>query len=212
MHAVLTSEHLASTAAPAHDLVVILDEAGSLSGQALGRAAALLDRRPDVGTVFVTDADAPDAVQDGARWLRAAAARGPDSLGSRRAVLRRTTFEVLGPLDLGTRHDQLALWLRAAAAAGVAQVAEPLSLVSLTTSRAAARVGQITELHERAHAFRNLFEEFEPARNRAGLKAAARRAIVRSARRRALVAAYEGDSVEASLCRHLARDVQRWGR
>ncbi len=94
----------------------------------------------------------------------------------------------------------------------MAVVAEPLSLVSPTTGAARSHVGQIAELHERAHAFRNLFEEFPPARGRTRLQAAARRAIVRSARRRALVAAYEGDAVEASLCLHLACDVQRWGR
>jgi hypothetical protein len=73
-------------------------------------------------------------------------------------------------------------------------------------------VGQVSELHERAHAFRELFDGFAPMRGRSQLRSAAGRALARSARGRAWVAAYEGDHVEASLCLHLARDVNRWRR
>lgn len=211
MHTVLTRDRAATPTREAPDLVVVLDGAGSLSGGALGRAAALLERRPDVGTVFVADADARDAVVTGERWLRVAAARGPDAAGRSPAVLRRTTFEGLGPLELHTRQGQLALWLRAAASGAVATVTEPLSLVADPTA-SLARTGEIAELHERARAFRNLFELFPAARARPRLRAAANRAIRLAARRRALVAAYQGDAVEASLCLHLARDVRRWSR
>ena len=61
-------------------------------------------------------------------------------------------------------------------------------------------------------AFHDLFEGFAPLLSRPRLRAAAYRAIARRARGRAWVAAYEGDRVEASLCRHLAHDVSRWRR
>ncbi len=195
-----------------HDCVVVRDEAHSVSGQALARAAAVLDQHPSVGIVFVdADGTARDGVQPGHRWLRLAAAHGPDSVGSRCAVLRRATFEAAGQQGLGTRSDELSLWLRAAALADVAHVAEPLPLAPLTsTPRPSVPVGQVSELHERAHAFRDLFDVFGPVRGQKRLRAAAYRSIARSARKRAWVAAYEGDRVEASLCLHLARDVNRW--
>ena len=152
-------------------------------------------------------------MQPGHRWLRRAAAPDPTRWASRCAVLRRATFEAAGQQGLGTRRGELSLWLRAAALADVAHVAEPLPLDSLTSShRLAGPVGQVTELHERAHAFRDLFDGFAPLRGRSRLRSAASRALARSARGRARVAAYEGDSVEASLCLHLARDMDRWRR
>jgi len=174
----------------------------------------VLDQQPSVGTVFiVTDQNTGDGVQLGHRWLRRAAAHGPDRVGSRCAVMRRATFDAAGQQGLGTRLDELSLWLRAAALADVAHVTEPLPLESVTSSRRlAGPVGQVTELHERAHAFRQLFDGFAPLRGRSQLRSATYRALARSARARAWVAAYEGDSVEASLCLHLARDVNRWRR
>jgi hypothetical protein len=197
-----------------HDRVVVLDDATSLSGHALARAAAVLDRQPSVGIVFIaTDGNTRDGVQPGHRWLRLAAADGPDKVGSRCAVLRRATFEAAGQHGLGTRSGELSLWLRAAAVADVAHVVEPLPVMSMTSSRRLAhRVGEVTELHERAHAFRELLDGFAPLRGRSRLRSAAYRALARSARGRAWVAGYEGDSVEASLCLHLARDVDRWRR
>jgi hypothetical protein len=197
-----------------HDCVAVLDEAASLNGHALARAAAVLDQHPSVGTVFIaTDETTPDGVQPGHRWLRLAAARGPDTVGGRCAVMRRATFEAAGQHGLGTRSGELSLWLRAAALADVAHVVEPLRLVSLTSSRRpAVPVGEVTELHERAHAFRELLDGFAPLRGQPRLRSAAYRALARSARGRARVAAYEGDPVEASLCLHLARDVNRWRR
>ena len=119
-----------------HDCVVVLDEATSLSGHALARAAAVLDQQPSVGTVFIaTDENIRDGVQPGHRWLRLAAAHGPDIVGSRCAVLRRATFEAAGQHGLGTRSGELSLWLRAAALADVAHVVEPLPLASLTSAR-----------------------------------------------------------------------------
>ena len=197
-----------------HDCVAVLDEATSLSGHALARAAAVLDQQPSVGTVFIaTDENSRDGVQPGHRWLRLAAANGPDIVGGRCAVLRRATFEAAGQHGLGTRSGELSLWLRAAALADVAHVVEPLSVCVPTTSRRlAVAVGEVTELHERAHAFRELLDGFAPLRGQSRLRSAAYRALARSARGRARVAAYEGDRVEASLCLHLARDVNRWRR
>ncbi len=54
-------------------------------------------------------------MQPGHRWLRLAAAYGPDTVGSRCAVMRRATFEAAGQQGLGTRSGELSLWLRAAA-------------------------------------------------------------------------------------------------
>jgi hypothetical protein len=209
---------LASTLGPLvmpapHDCVVVLDNAASLSGHALARAVAVLDQQPSVGTVFIaTDENRRDGVQPGHRWLQLAARHGPDSMGGRCAVLRRATFEAAGQHGLGTRSGELSLWLRAAALADVAHVAEPFPLVSLTSPRRlAVPVGEVTELHERAHAFRELLDGFAPLRGRhSRLRSAVYRALARSARGRAWVAAYEGDRVEASLCLHLARDVNRW--
>jgi hypothetical protein len=214
VHAVLVQDDLTITAPASHDYVAVMDEAMSLSGHALARAAAVLDQRPSVGTVFVvTDENVGDGVQPGHRWLRRAAADGPDTVGSRCVVMRRATFEAAGQHGLGTRLGELSLWLRAAALADVAHVSEPLPLVSLTSSRhLAGSVGQVTELHERAHAFRQLFDGFAPLRGRSQLRSSAYRALARSARGRARVAAYEGDQVEASLCLHLALDVNRWRR
>jgi hypothetical protein len=197
-----------------HDRVVVLDEGTSLSGHALGRAAAVLDQQPSVATVFIaTDENTRDGVQPGHRWLRLAAANGPDIVGGRCAVMRRATFEAAGEHGLGTRSGELSLWLRAAAVADVARLTEPLPLVSLTASRRlAVPVGEVTELHERAHAFRELLDGFAPLRGQSRLRSAAYRALARSARGRAWVAAYEGDRVESSLCLHLARDVDRWRR
>jgi hypothetical protein len=73
-------------------------------------------------------------------------------------------------------------------------------------------VGEVTELHERARAFRELVDGFAPLSGQSRLRSAVYRALARSARGRAWVAAYEGDHVEASLCLHLARDVNRWRR
>jgi hypothetical protein len=127
--------------------------------------------------------------------------------------MRRATFEAAGQHGLGTRSGELSLWLRAAALADVAHVAEPLPLASLTsTPRLTGPVGQVTELHERAQAFRELLDGFAPLRGRSRLRSAAYRALARSALGRARVSAYEGDPVEASLCLHLARDVNRWRR
>ncbi len=214
VHAVLVNDDLTTHAPAPHDYVAVLDEATLLSGHALARAAAVLDQRPSVGTVFiVTDENTRDGVQPGHRWLRRAAADGPDKVGSRCAVMRRATFEAAGQQGLGTRLGELSLWLRAAALADVAHVTEPLPLDSLASShRLTGPVGHVTELHERAHAFRDLFDGFAPLRGRSQLRSAASRALARSARGRARVAAYEGDSVEASLCLHLARDMDRWRR
>jgi hypothetical protein len=214
VHAVLVHEELTSSAPITHDYVAVLDEATSLSGQAVARAVAVLDQQPSVGTVFIAaDEHGRDGVQPGHRWLQLAARHGPDIVGSRCAVLRRATFEAAGQHGLGTRSGELSLWLRAAALADVARVAEQLPLVSLTSSRRLfVPVGQVTELHERAHAFRELLDGFAPMRGRHRLRSAAYRALARSARGRARVAAYEGDSVEASLCLHLARDLNRWRR
>ena len=167
-----------------------------------------------MGTVFIaTDENARDGVQPGHRWLRLAAANGPDTVGGRCAVLRRATFEAAGQHGLGTRSGELSLWLRAAALADVAHVVEPLPPPALTSARRPdVPVGQVTELHERAHAFRELLDGFAPLRGQTRLRSAAYRALARSVRGRAWVAAYEGDPVESSLCLHLARDVTRWRR
>ena len=197
-----------------HDCVAILDEATSLSGHALARAAAVLDGQASVGTVFIaTGPNAREGVQPGHRWLRLAAAQGPDTVGGRCAVMRRATFEAAGQHGLGTRSGQLSLALRAAAIGDVAHVRVPLLLVSPTSSRGLdAPVGEVTELHERAHAFRELFDGFAPLRDQSRLRSVVYRALARSARGRAWVAAYEGDPVEAEICRHLARDLNRWRR
>ncbi|WP_028652938.1 hypothetical protein [Nocardioides halotolerans] len=219
VHAVVAPDGLTATAAVPHDCVVVVDEAATPSGRALARAAAVLEREPSVGTVFIdVDGKTREGVQPGARWLREAAARGTDTVGARCAVLRRATFEAAGQQGLGTRRGELSLWLRAAALADVAHVAEPLPLTQLSSAaspsahRATGAVGQITELHERARAFHELFEGFAPLRGEPRLRTATYRALAHSIRSRAWVAAYEGDSVEASLCLHLARDVNRWRR
>ncbi|HEX5089001.1 MAG TPA: hypothetical protein VFV89_14435 [Nocardioides sp.] len=214
MHAVVVQDDLTTTSAVAHECVAVLDETTTLSGRALTRAVALLDHEPTVGTVFVSPGEGRrDAVESGHRWLRQAAAHGPDTIGSRWTVMRRTTFEAASQQGLGTRSGELSLWLRAAALADVAHVAEPLPVGSFrAASRLTARVGELTELHERAHAFRDLFGSFAPLRDQARLRSSAYRALARSARSRARVAAHEGDPVEASLCRHLARDIDRWRR
>ncbi len=214
VHAVLAHDDLDTLAPVPHDCVVVLDEANTPSGHAIARAAAVLDEQPSVGIVFVaTGEQARDGVQPGHRWLRLAAAQGTDTVGGRCAVLRRTTFDAAGQQGLGTRSGELSLWLRAAALADVAHVAEPLPLEPLTSShRPGGPVGHVTELHERAHAFRDLLDGFAPLRGRSRLRSAAYRALARSARGRAWVAAYEGDPVESSLCLHLARDVSRWRR
>ena len=214
MHAVLVHDDLGTTAPFLPDCIAVLDETAYLSEDTLARAAAVLEQQPSVGTVFVvTGTGTRDAVQPGHRWLRRAAAHGPDTVGSRCAVMRCTTFEVAGQHGLGTRSGELSLWLCAAALADVAYVAEPLPTRSPTpVERLAIPVGEVTELHERAHAFRQLFDGFAPLRDEPRLRSAALRALALSARRRAWAAAYEGDRVEASLCLHLARDVSRWRR
>lgn len=214
MHAVLVHDGPGTPAPVPHDCVAVLDEATSLSGHALARAAAVLDQQPSVGTVFIAaDGTTRDGVQAGHRWLRLAAADGPDVVGGRCALMRRATFEAAGQHGLGTRSGELALWLRAAALADVAHVGEPLPWLSSTSfHRLTGPAGGVSELHERAHAFRELFDGFAPMRGQSRLRSAAYRALARSARRRAWVAAYEGDSVESSLCLHLARDVHRWRR
>jgi hypothetical protein len=189
--------------------VTVLDEALVPSAAALAGAAALLARRPAVGTVFIAT-DAGARVLPGDRWLRLAAARGPDVVGSRCAVLRRTTFEAAGLRGLGSRSEELALWLRMAALADVAVLADPAPPAAGQALPVA--VGQLVELHERANAFRDLFIGFAPALARPRLRHAVCRALERSARRRALVAAYRRDPVEASMCLHLALDVSRWRR
>ena len=216
MHAVLVHDDQVTTAPPVHDCIAVLDDAASISGHAFARAATVLDRYPSVGTVFIGAGagatDREDSVLSGLRWLRLAASYGPDAVGGRCAVLRTSTFEGLGPMALGTRTGELSLWLRAAAVADVAHLAEPLPVRALESSSPASCRGQVTELHERALAFHALFEGFAPLLGQPRLRAAAYRAIARRARRRAWVAAYEGDAVEASLCRHLAHDVDRWRR
>ncbi len=197
----------------ADDCVVVKDESMSPSGHALARAVAVLDQAPSVGTVFLADGNTREAVQRGHRWLRLAAAHGLGDVGRSCVVMRRTTFEAAGQQGLGTRSGELSLWLRAAALADVAHLAVPLRLVSPTSYQGpAVRVGEVTELHERAHAFRDLFDGFAPMSGQSRLRAAAYRSLTRSARGRAWIAAYEGDPVEASLCLHLARDVNRWRR
>ena len=212
MHAVLVHDDLTTTAPVPHDSVAVLDEAASLSPAALARATAVLEAQPSVGIVFIaTDKDTRDRVLPGHRWLLQAAAHGPDTVGSRCAVMRRETYDAAGQPGLGTRSGELSLWLRAAALADVAHVSQPLALVSPTSShRLAVRVGEVSELHERAHAFRELFEGFAPLRGQSRLRSAAYRALARNARGRAWVAAYEGDLVESRLCRHLASDLSRW--
>jgi hypothetical protein len=211
VHAVLVDDDLTSAPVP-HDCIAVLDDATSLSGHALARAVAVLEEQPSVGTVFIaTDEGSRDGVQPGHRWLRLAAGHGPDVVGSRCAVMRRATFEAAGQQWLGTRSGELSLWLRAGALADVAHVAEPL-VSERSSGRPAVRVGEVTELHERAHAFRQLFDGFAPVRGESRLRSSVYRALARSARDRARVAAHEGDAVEASLCVHLARDVDRWRR
>lgn len=210
--AVVGASDLTTSSAP-HDFVALLDDTDSLSGPALARAATVLDQQPSVGTVFIATDTARDGVEPGHRWLRMAAALGTDTVGSRCAVMRRATFEAAGQQGLATRRAELSLWLRAAALADVAYLAGPVRLVSPSSPRASVvRVGEVTELHERAHAFRELFDGFAPLRGEPRLRSAAYRALARSARERARVAAHGGDAVEASLCRHLARDIDRWRR
>jgi hypothetical protein len=214
VHAVAVRADLTASAPAAQGCVAVLDESAALSGQALARAAALLDQQPSVGTVFIAaGADTRDGVRTGHQWLRLAAAHGPDSVGSRCAVMRQAIFEAAAQRGLGTRSGELSLWLRAAALADVAHVVESPPIGSPTpVDRLAVRVGEVAELHERAHAFRELFDGFAPLRAESRLRAAAYRALARSARGRAWVAVFGGDPVEASLCRHLAHDVARWRR
>ena len=214
VHAVLVRDAQVTAAPLVHDYFAVLDDAASVSGRALARAAAVLDQHPSVGTVFMGAGatSRTGTVLAGHRWLLLAAASGPDSVGSRCAVLRRSTFEGAGPVALGTRSGELRLWLRAAALADVAHVAHPKLAMSFEPARPSSPPGQVTELHERAMAFHDLFEGFAPLLGQPRLRAAAYRAIARRARGRAWVAAYEGDRVEASLCRHLAHDVDRWRR
>ena len=214
VHAVLVDDDLTSAPVP-HDCIAVLDDATSLSGHALAHAVAVLAEQPSVGTVFIaTDEGSRDGVQPGHRWLRLAAAHGPDVMGGRCAVMRRATFEAAGKQWLGTRSGELSLWLRAGALADVAHVAhvaEP-SVSARSSAHPAVRVGEVTELHERAHAFRQLFDGFAPVRGESRLRSSVYRALARRARSRARLAAHEGDAVEASLCVHLARDVDRWRR
>jgi hypothetical protein len=214
VHAVVVRDDLTTSASVPHGCVAVLDDSASLSGQALARAAAVLDEQPSVGTVFISAGDDNrDGVRTGHDWLRRAAAHGPDTVGSRCAVMRRVVFEAAAQRGLGTRSGELSLWLRAAALADVAHLVEPLPGGSpIPVDRLAVRVGEVAELHERAHAFRELFDGFAPLRAESRLRSAAYRALARSARGRARVAAYDGDPVEASLCRHLAHDVSRWRR
>jgi hypothetical protein len=217
VHAVLVPEDVA-TAVPVtheHDRVAVLDDDAAVSGQALAHAAAVLDQHPRVGIVFIrTDrAETGDTVVSGDRWLRLAADRGPDTVASRCALLRRSVYDRCDVRALGSRGGELSLWLRAAALSDVGVVVEPLPAARLRPSATStASVGQLTELHERARVFHDLFDGFAPVQGRTRLRAAIFRVIARRARGRALVAAYERDAVEASLCRHMARDVAGWRR
>jgi hypothetical protein len=214
VHAVLVADDLTTAATRPHDRVVVLDEVRSVSAEALARAASVLDRHSSVATVFVsTELSVREGVERGDRWLRRAAAHGPDRVGGSCALMRHSVFDAANLQGLSTRHGELSLWLRAAALADVAHVREPMPTVSTAdTCAGAARTGQVNELHERAHAFRELLDGFQPLRGAARLRSTAYRALARSARARSWVAAYEGDHVEASLCRHLACDVDRWRR
>lgn len=215
VHAVLAADEVA--AALPVDCVAVLDEAASLSRQAVVRVAALLEQHPGVGVVFVDGvetrgaADRDGTVVPGHRWLLLAAEHGPDVLASRCAVLRRTVFQVCGSQPLGTRHGELSLWLRAAAVSDVAHVLDPVpAAVHAPATHRPVDTGEVTELHERAHAFRELLDGFAPLREQSRLRAAAYRSVARQARRRAWATAIDGDPIEASLCRHLAHDVDRW--
>jgi hypothetical protein len=216
VHAVVVDDDHDATAQPVHDWIAVLDEAQSVSAHALAAATAILAGHPSVGTVFIgADARATDragTVVAGDRWLLLAASHGPDAVGGRCAVLRRSTFQGTGPLALGTRSAELKLWLRAAALADVAFVAEPLNARSHEPDLPAFRPGQVTELHERALAFHELFEGFAPLLSRPRLRSAAYRAIARRARARSWVATYERDRVESALCRHLAHEIDQWRR
>jgi hypothetical protein len=197
-----------------HEGATVIGDSASVSSFALARAAAVLAEHPSVGMVFVgRGRGAPLATWPGHRWLRLAAAHGPDTMGGSCAVLRPAALEAAGWQSLATRSGQLSLWLRLAALADVARVAEPHAALPLSPSEPAApRVGEIPELHERALAFRELFAGSTTLRDETRLRWSVYRTISRRARARAWVAAYEGDMVEARLCRHLATDVDRWRR
>jgi hypothetical protein len=214
LHAVVVQDDLTASAPVTHGCVAVLDDSASLSAEALARAVEVLDQQPSVGTVFIASGESvEDGVRTGHRWLRLAAVHGPDTVGSRCAVMRRWTFEGASQRGLGTRSGELSLWLRAAALADVAHVVEPPTTGSRTPAdHLAVRIGEVAELHERAHAFRELFDGFAPMRDEARLRTTVYRALARSVRGRAWVAAYEGDPIEASLCQHLAHDVTRWRR
>ena len=200
------------TAPVPEDCVAVVDDAASLPDGALARAVDLLHRRPEVGTVYIGTGEEPGQVaQPGDRWLRQAAAQGPDTLSRPCVVLRRTVFEAAGQAALDTRSDALSLRLRAAVLAGVGLVTVP-GRNQAPAGPGELHVSEVSELHERVHAFRRLFDDFAPAREQLRLRSAIFRALARSARSRACVAAYDGDPVEASLCLHLARDVDGWRR
>jgi hypothetical protein len=211
VHAVLIHDRWAAAAGP--DRVAVLDASASVSDFTMARVTDMLDRHPGVGIVFIGPPPVvlarEGAVVPGSRWLRLAARHGVDEIASRRAVLRRTTFERCGPQTLGTRTGELALWLRAAAVSDVGWIVEP----GRDRPTKPTRSGSATELYELTHAFRALFEGFAPMADQRQLRSGVYRAIARRARARALAAALRGDRAEATLSGHLAADlVQRLRR
>lgn len=125
------------------DYVVLLSADDLLAPGALGRAVALMERRPDVGLVygyartFSTGETLPIhqsasrrrvgwSVWAGEEWIARMCARGSNTIVNPEAVLRRAVMDSLGGYDAALPQTaDMELWMRAAARSGVGRVNGP---------------------------------------------------------------------------------------
>lgn len=162
------------------DYVVLLSADDLLKKDALTRAAALFEARPDVGLVYGrvrSFTDTPPEIGEcrmtwtvwgGSEWLGHVCRRGRNIVINPEAVMRTDLLHELGGYDAA--HPQTAdmlLWMRAAARMRVGRVNGPLQAGYRTHGANMHRTvfaGPLTDFGNVRAAFASFFEEFPQPR------------------------------------------------
>jgi len=182
------------------DYVVLLSADDLLAPGALARAAAIMDRDPEVGLVY---GFAPDFEQSpaptrrllphyarwtGEQWIDRVCASAQNPVCTPTAIMRRQVLTACGGYDPRLPHTaDLLMWLRAAGRAGVAYVSgvdQAYYRVHGSNMHSTTFAQLAVDLEQRREAFRVFLTEFggDPARSAARLSTVTHALVVEAER------------------------------